>query len=467
MNAAEDDAPPSAAPFGWALAGALAWRYLRGRKSRLLGGTGRVALLATALGVTAMVIAMALMTGYREDLIQKLVGGSAAVLAYPLDLGVPRAAAAQEEALRALPGVERLSLVAYAQGSLASDRHGEGVEVTLRAVDLERGVTGDRFLPPGVDLGASLPAGETLPDVTARRQSTPLAGAGTPDGWEPPESVAAGTSEAVSTADGRQAGAVLGVELARRLEVAPGDAVRLTLLVLHQGRPRFAYATLRVAGSFATGFAEFDDSWIALDLAAFERFAGGAGPGRVYEIATADLAGAPLLAREVERVLGDAWMVTDWQRLNGDLFAALRLQQWVLFATLGLIVLVSTFNVASTLVVLVRERMRDIGLLAALGFRLTALRVVFLLYGFALGLAGTLTGVVVGAGSAWALDRFEVIRFGPEVAAIYFLSAVPFRVDLGDVAAVVGFSLLVTLAACWLPSRRALRVEPSAALRYE
>jgi lipoprotein-releasing system permease protein len=416
---------PTLPPFGWGLAVALAWRYLRGRKSRLLGGTGRVALLATALGVTAMVVAMALMTGYREDLIQKLVGGSAAVLAYPLDASVPRAEVEQEAALRQLPMVERLSLVAYAQGSLASERRREGVEVTLRAVDLGAEVAGDRFLPLG---------------------RAPLVEGASPGG--PP-------------------GAMLGEELARRLEVATGDALRLTVLVFHQGRPRFAYATLRVAGTFATGFAEFDDSWLALDLAAFERIAGGAGPGRVYEIASRDLAKAGELALEVENVLGPTWMVTDWQRLNGELFAALRLQQWVLFLTLGLIVLVSTFNVASTLVVLVRERARDIGLLAALGFRLGALRVVFLLYGLALGALGTAAGVLLGATSAWILDRFEVIRFGPEVAAIYFLAAVPFRVTAGDVAAVAGFSLLVTLAACWLPSRRALRVEPSAALRYE
>jgi lipoprotein-releasing system permease protein len=160
-------------------------------------------------------------------------------------------------------------------------------------------------------------------------------------------------------------------------------------------------------------------------------------------------------------------MVTDWRQLNRELFSALELQQWALFLVLGLIVLVSTFNVASTLVVLVRERMRDIGVLVSLGFPPRRLRTVFLLYGGALGAAGTGLGVAAGWAAAWTLTTFEIIRFDAEVAAIYFISSVPFRVEVWDVLSVVAFSLLVTLAACVLPSRRALRIDPAVALRYE
>ena len=133
----------------------------------------------------------------------------------------------------------------------------------------------------------------------------------------------------------------------------------------------------------------------------------------------------------------------------------------------GLIVLVSTFNVSSTLVVLVRERMRDIGLLGALGLRPGSLRLIFLLYAGFLGALGTLLGVAIGWGTSWVLTRFELIRFDAEVAAIYFISSVPFRLERGDLGAIVVFALAINLLACLLPAWRAARLDPAAALRYE
>jgi lipoprotein-releasing system permease protein len=118
-------------------------------------------------------------------------------------------------------------------------------------------------------------------------------------------------------------------------------------------------------------------------------------------------------------------------------------------------------------VVLVRERMRDLGVLAALGVTPGQLRTIFLLYGSGLGAAGTLLGVLLGGVAAWLLTEFELIRFDPEMAAIYFISSVPFRVELVDVLRIVGFTLGVTVLACWIPAQRAARLRPATALRYE
>jgi len=396
----------------------IAWRFLRGRRSRLLDGTARAALLSTALGVTAMIIAMALMTGYREDLQGKLVRGNAAVIAYPVGGESSELRPGKERALLAIPGVEKIGRVAYGQGALSTARRPEGLEVILR----------------GVDAGGG--------QLTATAEQLRPSPEGIPS-------------------------AVLGKDLADKLGARPGDVLRLVSLGLGDGRPRFRYQSLKVSATFSTGFAEFDRSWVLLDRALVERLMGGETAMDLLEFTVAEPEEAPRVAEAAMGILEPDFVVTDWRQLNRELFTALQLQQVALFLVLGLIVLVSTFNVASTLVVLVRERMRDIGLLGALGLRPTGLRLVFLVYGGFLGAFGTLLGVIAGWGICWVLTTFEVIRFDPEVAAIYFIDSVPFHVKGRDLLAVVVFALLVTLIACFIPAWRAARVDPSSALRYE
>ncbi len=405
----------------WGLVASVAWRFLRGRRSQLLDGTARSALAAATIGVAAMVIAMALMSGYRTDLHRKLLRGNAAVIAYPLSNEWLDLAPQVYQRLIDQPTIDQVRRVAYGQGSLSSVAASESIEVTLRGEEAEDELRG---------------LGEVeLSIAAAPRDDVP--------------------------------GVVIGVDLAAELAAEPDEVVRLMVLGARAGRPRFRFQSVRIAGTFQSGFSEFDQRLVVLDRALLERLMGGGIGGAFFEFEVPEDRRPAAAATAIRDVLGPDFLVREWSELNAELFTALRLQQLALFVALGLIVLVSAFNVASSLVVLVRERMRDVGVMSALGLRPRQLQSVFLIFGATLGLAGTALGVAIGTLVSVVLTRYELIRFGPEVAEIYFLSSVPFRVELLDVAAVVGFTLAVMLLACWLPSRRAGRVRPAVALRYE
>ncbi|MEM6454254.1 MAG: ABC transporter permease [Acidobacteriota bacterium] len=413
----------SRAPLG--LAWALAARYLRGggrHHSRLLSGTARAAVLSTALGVTAMVIAMALMSGYTHDLRHKLIGLQAEIMATPIGFDAPLADDdARLGELAALDAVARVQRVVYGEGALIGPGAPDGVGVVLRGVDADD------------------------PRLEGRVLTAPAQAA---DGAVP------------------LPGVLLGAELARQLGVAPGDPLRLVVLGLSAagGPPRMRYRSVRVVGDFRTGFHEFDSAWALLDRAVLTSLRGPDGP-TLLELALHDPSATDATVDAAQAILGDRWLVDSWLRLNRELFTALELQRWLLFLVLGLIVVVSTFNVASTLVLLVRERRSDLGVLAALGLPPRRRFQIFLIYGVLLGLVGTALGVLVGVGTAWTITTFELVRFSPEVAAIYFIDAVPFRVRASDLAAIVAFSLLVSVLGCALPARRAARLRPVDALR--
>ncbi len=364
-----------------------------------------------------MVVSMALMSGYTSTVERRLLQ-SGPVIVTPLgevagEIGWADAAA---ERLRRLPGVESVGVTLAGQGVLASKANPAGVDVRFRGV-----------LPGASSLGAG---------------ERELAGKG--DGFAP---------------------AVLGRQLQRVLGAADGDLLRLTAIVgSASGRPRFPYRSLRMAGVFETGYSEYDRSYVVLHRDTVEAL----GPvGVVLEVTTSPGADPSAVQRGVEELVGADALVTDWRRSNPEVFAALRLQKWGLFLVLGLIVLVSTFNIAAALVVMVRERGRDTAVLAALGLGPRRLGRVFLSCGLSLGAAGTALGLLLGAAVSVLITRYELVRFDPGVAEIYFISSVPFDVRPLDLLAVAGFSLLVAALACWWPARLAASLEPARALHRE
>ncbi|MEE2777553.1 MAG: ABC transporter permease [Acidobacteriota bacterium] len=388
----------------------LAWRYIRGRRSVPLHGTARAALVSTSLGVTAMVLAMALMTGYSEDLQRKLVGGSAAIVAHPL--GGAALEETQRRALEEMAGVVSVASVSYGQGSVSRLENPRGFGVVVRGV---------------------------APDEELRVHS----------------------EGSVGVVDGVP-GAILGVELARSLGAERGEVLRLVGVDVED--LRFRYRKVRFTGTFEVGFADADAGWMMVDGELAREIGGGA---ELVEIALDDPMAADEAVPRVEEILGEGYLVTDWRQFNRELFTALSLQKLALFLVLGLIVVVGTFNVASTLVVLNRQRRREVGVLTAMGLGRRKIESIFLWCGLLLGIAGSLIGVALGWAISWTLTTFEIVSFDPGVAAIYFISSVPFRVQLADVAAILAFSLAATLLASWFPARRAARVDVTTALRYD
>ena len=422
---------PAATPLSrrWPVAWVLAWRYLRGERSQVLSSTALAALAATGLGVMAMTIAMALMSGYTDTLERKLIGLQGDIIASPVVRmeGGNELANARDRLLSAeLEGIGFLGEVAYGEGSISSPSLPEGVSVVLR----------------GIEKGSS---------------PTLLGSDGVPDPALPAPNLAA--------RDGVPS-VLLGKGLMEELGVARGDSVRLVVLALGQDRARFRYRSARVEGAYATGFAEFDSSWVLLDRSALQQARGENGID-ILEIKVDDAADRAAVTDEIQNLLGPDWLVQRWETLNRQLFAALELQELLLFLVLGLIVVVSTFNTSSTLIILVRERLADIGVLGSLGLEPRQLWWIFVIYGMGLGALGTFLGDSLGAGIAFVITEFELVRFDPEVAAIYFIDSVPFEVEAMDVLAIVLFSMIVTFLACSLPARKAARLTPAVALRDE
>ncbi len=400
--------------------GVLWWigtRFLLGRKSRLLGTTARSALGLTSLGVAAMVIAMALMSGYTGTVQSRLLHAGPLIVS-PLGDGATdvELADAMAAELRELPGVGEVGVTVVAQGSLSSRANRAGVDVHLRGV------------VPGLStFGAE--AGE------------------------------------LARGDDGVAAIVLGRQLEASLGVATGDLLRLVAITeTASGEPRFAYRTLRVQATFETGLSEYDRSYAVVDRDTVVAVGGGR---VVLEVAASPGANVTAVAARLEEQVGAAALVTDWRRSNRKIFEALRTQKWTLFLVVGLVVLVSSFNIASALVVMVRERSRDTAVLTALGLGPRRLRRLFLGCGLCLGFLGTAFGLTVGSAVSVIITRYELVRFGPGVTELYFINSVPFDLRTLDLFAVACFSLLLTALACWWPARLAGATDPARALHWE
>jgi lipoprotein-releasing system permease protein len=405
------------------LAREVAWRYLRRPTDRLISAVGAVSVLGLVIGVMALVISMALMTGYRRDLEQKLLAGNAELFVYSIG-GALGPIEPLLNLIRSVEGVQEASPVVFQQALVTSEQHANGEQVMLK--------------------GVTPRAGESSPmlrKILGGRQS-----------FNAPKGVP---------------GVAIGHYLARKLRAEAGSSLTVTVPSESSGSFFPQSATYVVTKVYDTGFFEFDARWLFIDLREAESLLQKNPAANLIEVKLKPGADLDHVVSDVDRVTGRRYAVTDWRDMNRPLFSLLRMQQMVLFIVIGLIVFVSTFNIVSTLIMTAHEKRKEIGTLVAMGGEPRLIRRIFMWYGTFVGLAGTLTGLVLGVVVCWVITRYRLVSFGPEIAEVYFVSSIPFITRARDLLAIGAFSTVISYLATIVPSARAARLDPIQALRTE
>ncbi|OGD13897.1 MAG: hypothetical protein A2W20_05280 [Candidatus Aminicenantes bacterium RBG_16_66_30] len=400
----------------------VARRYLTARrKQAFISVITTISVVGIAIGVAALVIAIALITGFQGDVQDKILGATSHVMVS--DLGGQGVAdyEAMAEKIRALPGVESVSPVVYSTVLITGI--GESSGALVKGIDFDR----ER---PGADWLQKLEAG-----------SIPVGG-------------------------GAREGLLLGRELALRIGAQVGDLVdvvtassTLSPMGLLPKRRRFL-----VSGIFNTGLYEFDNATALVAIGVAQRLFGLEGRASYIQVKLKDIFAAPEVGEKIRAILPPVVYITTWMELNKSLFSALKLEKNIMFLTITLIVIVAALNIIATLILMVMEKTRDIGILMAMGATPRMINRIFFLQGALIGVIGTALGVLLGLGWCALANAFELIKIPVD---IYQISYVPFRLRPLDLALIVGVTLLISFVSTLFPARRAAKVDPVVALKYE
>ncbi|MGD0186861.1 MAG: lipoprotein-releasing ABC transporter permease subunit [Roseiarcus sp.] len=433
MTAAALDAPAAlAAPLGARPFSAFEWmvalRYLRARRAH--GSISVIAgfsFLGIVLGVAALIVVMAVMNGFRHDLMEKMIGLNGHMFLQGVDTPLTDYDAVAERVAK-VPGVTLALPLVEGQAFASTPFGSSGVLARgIREADLKR--------LPGV--GAHITQGSL-------------------DGFDAGKGVA------------------IGAKLAEHLSLRIGD--KITLIAPRGAQTPFGVTprmkAYTVAAIFQIGMATFDGSFVFMPLPEAQAYFNLDGQANVIEVYVDDPDHMDAMRERISAAERRPMIDIDWRQLNKSFFDVLAVEANVMFAILTLIVLVAALNIISGLIMLVQDKARAIAVLRTMGATRGAIQRIFLITGATIGVLGTACGLALGLVVA---HNVEPIRQGLSwligvnlfPSEFYFLSQLPSRVEAHDVIAVVAMTLFLSLAATIYPSWRAARLDPVEALRYE
>jgi lipoprotein-releasing system permease protein len=401
----------------------IALRYLLAkRKQAFISVISLISTLGVTVGVMAVIIALAVMTGLQQELRDRILGSQPHI--YVSRTGGIADYQAEAARLRQIPHVVGAAPAILGRALITASRNQEFI--SLKGID-------PRLEPEVSDVARSLQSG----------------------------SLDALTPQTEDELDG----VLLGKDLASNLGVAVGDSVivltpegTLSPMGMIPSRKK-----LRVAGVFSLGLIEFDSTYGFVSLDVAKRMLS-KDQVDFLQLRVDDIYQAPAIARQVSARLGDQYFTQDWAEMNRSLFSALTLEKIAVSLAIGLIVMVAALNIIASLILLVMEKHRDIAILKTMGASARSVTVVFLLQGLIIGVVGTTVGAAAGWGVSRVFDRYQLIRVPID---IYQVSHLPFTVLPLDFLIVVLVAVLVCFVATIYPSRQAAKLDPVQALRYE